>query len=117
MRALAIPGVKAVITYENCQFVWGAGSIAGGRQYADDIKKITKQRRYAFNNPVRYAGEPVAAVAAIDRHTAEEALRHITVDYEVLPFVLDQEDALKPDAPRSGPKATFRSTSRMKRSP
>jgi aerobic-type carbon monoxide dehydrogenase small subunit (CoxS/CutS family) len=67
-KALAMPGVKTVVTHENCQFVWGAGSIAGGRQYADDMKKITKQRRYAFNNPVRYAGEPVAAVAAIDRH-------------------------------------------------
>ena len=93
-----MPGVKAVITHENCKFVFGAGSIAGGRQYVEEIKKITKQRRYAFNNPVRFVGEPVAAVAAVDRHTAEEALRHITVDYEVLPFVLDQEEALKPGA-------------------
>ncbi len=42
------------------------------------------------------SGEPVAAVAAVDRHIAEEALRLITVDYEVLPFVLDPEEALKP---------------------
>ncbi len=76
-KALAMPGVKAVVSHENCAFVWGAGSVAGGRQYVEEVKKITKQRRYAFNNPVRYAGEPVAAVAAIDRHTAEEALRHI----------------------------------------
>ena len=68
-------GVKAVVTHENCQVVWGAGSIAGGAQYSDEIKKITKQRRYAFNNPVRFVGEPVAAVAAVDRHVAEEALR------------------------------------------
>ena len=39
------------------------------------IKKITTQRRYAFNNPVRFVGEPVAAVAAVNRHVAEEALR------------------------------------------
>ncbi|HTA43636.1 MAG TPA: molybdopterin-dependent oxidoreductase [Bryobacteraceae bacterium] len=102
-QAAAIPGVKAVITHENCQFIFGAGSIAGGRQYAEDIKKITKQRRYAFNNPVRFVGEPVAAVAAVDRHTAEEALQHIKVDYEVLPFVLDQEEALKPSAPKIWP--------------
>ncbi len=105
--ALAMPGVKAVITHENCQFVWGAGSIAGGRQYAEEIKKITRQRRYAFNNPVRYVGEPVAAIAAVDRHTAEEALRHITVDYEVLPFVLDQEEALKPDAVHIWPEGNI----------
>ena len=97
-KALAMPGVKAVITHENCAFVWGAGSVAGGRQYVEEVKKITKQRRYAFNNPVRFVGEPVAAVAAIDRHTAEEALQHITVDYEVLPFVLEPEEAMKPGA-------------------
>src|SRR5215831_14719220 len=83
--AQALPGVKAVVTHENCQYVWGAGSVAGGLQYSDEIKKITIQRRYAFNNPVRYAGEPVAAIAATDRHLAEEALRLIKVDYEVLP--------------------------------
>ena len=88
-KAQALPGVKAIVTHENCQVVWGAGSIAGGQQYNDDIKKITKQRRYAFNNPVRFVGEPVAAVAAVDRHVAEEALQLIAVDYEVLPFVLD----------------------------
>jgi len=97
-KALAMPGVKAVVTHENCKFVWGAGSVAGGRQYVEEVKKITKQRRYAFNNPVRFVGEPVAAIAAIDRHTAEEALRHITVEYEVLPFVLDPEAAMKPGA-------------------
>ncbi len=97
-KALAMPGVKAVVSHENCAFVWGAGSVAGGRQYVEEVKKITKQRRYAFNNPVRFAGEPVAAVAAIDRHTAEEALRHITVEYEVLPFVLEPEEAMKPGA-------------------
>ena len=34
--------------------LWGAGGIAGGRRYNDEIKKITTQRRYAFNNPVRF---------------------------------------------------------------
>ena len=102
-----MPGVKAVLTHENCQVVWGAGSVAGGVQYNDPIKKITKQRRYAFNNPVRFAGEPVAAVAAIDRHIAEEALRHIEVDYEVLPFVLDPEEALKPNAVQIWPEGNL----------
>ena len=102
-KARALAGVKAILTHENCQVVWGAGSVAGGVQYNDDIKKITKQRRYAFNNPVRFVGEPVAAVAALDRHIAEEALKLIAVDYEVLPFVLDQEAALAPDAPKIWP--------------
>jgi len=103
-KALALPGVKAIVTHENCRFVWGAGSIAGGQQYNDEMKRITKQRRYAFNNPVRFAGEPVAAVAAVDRHTAEEALPLIAVDYEALPHVLDHEAAMKPDAVKIWPE-------------
>jgi CO/xanthine dehydrogenase Mo-binding subunit/aerobic-type carbon monoxide dehydrogenase small subunit (CoxS/CutS family) len=103
-KARALAGVKAVITHENCRYVWGAGSIAGGQQYNDEVKKITKQRRYAFNNPVRFVGEPVAAVAAVDRHTAEQALGLIVVDYDLLPFVLDQEEAMKPDAPKIWPE-------------
>src|SRR5262247_1765811 len=106
-KARALPGVKAIVTHENCHYVWGAGSIAGGVQYNDDVKKITTQRRYAFNNPVRYVGEPIAAVAAVDRHVAEEAVRLITVDYEVLPFVLDQEAALKDDAVKIWPEGNI----------
>jgi CO/xanthine dehydrogenase Mo-binding subunit len=48
---------------------------------------------------VRYVGEPVAAVAAVDADTAAEALELIDVEYEELPAVFDAEEALKPDAP------------------
>ena len=106
-KAKALPGVKAVLTHENCSVVWGAGSIAGGVQYNDEMKRITKQRRYAFNNPVRFVGEPVAAVAATDRHLAEDALRLIVVDYETLPFVLDPDEALKPDAVKIWPEGNL----------
>jgi CO/xanthine dehydrogenase Mo-binding subunit len=83
-KAQALPGVKAILTRENCDVVWSSGD--------------TRNKRYVFNNPVRFAGDAVAAVAATDRHIAEEAMRQIEVDYEVLPFVLDPEDALKSDA-------------------
>lgn len=106
-KAAAMPGVKAALTHENCTVVWGAGGVAGGVQYNDAVKKITKQRRYAFNNPVRFVGEPVAAVAATDRHLAEEALAKISVDYEVLPHVLDAEEALKPEAPQLWPEGNL----------
>jgi len=106
-RALALPGVKAVITHENCRVVWGAGSISGGTQYNEAVKKITLHRRYAFNNPVRFAGEPVAAVAAVDRHVAEEALQLIAVEYETLPFVLDPEAALEPHAVKIWPEGNL----------
>src|SRR5262249_48054014 len=78
-KAKALPGVKAIATQETCKVVGGAGSTSGGAQYNDEIKKTTKHRRYAFNNPVRFVGDPVAAVAAVDRHMAEDALQLITV--------------------------------------
>jgi xanthine dehydrogenase YagR molybdenum-binding subunit len=83
-KAQALPGVKAILTRENCDIVWSSGD--------------TRNKRYLFNNPVRFAGDAVAAIAATDRHIAEEAMRQIEVDYEVLPFVLDPEHALKSDA-------------------
>ena len=94
-KAMALPGVKTILTHENCEVVWGAGGISGGQQYNDDVKKITKHRRYVFNNPVRFVGDPVAAVAALNRHVAEEAIRLIQVDYEDLDFVMEPEEALK----------------------
>ena len=48
---------------------------------------------------VRYIGDEVGAVAAIDEETAEKALKLIKVDYEVLPHVTDMEEAMKPGAP------------------
>ncbi len=116
-KAAALPGVKAVITHDNAPVWWGAGSIAGGAQYNDEIKKITTQRRYIFNNPVRFVGDAVAAVAAVDRHMAEEALDLIAVDYEVLPFVVDPEEALQPDAPRIWPEGNLSPNARNEAAP
>tara|TARA_B100002051_G_scaffold276583_1_gene325844 strand:- start:2887 stop:4842 length:1956 start_codon:yes stop_codon:yes gene_type:complete len=51
------------------------------------------------NNKVIYKGQPVAAIAAIDRHVAEEAARKIFVEYEVLDSVTNVVDAMKENAP------------------
>ena len=106
-EAEALPGVQAVITYENSQVVWGAGSVNGGRQYNDPTKAATIHRRYIFNNPVRFVGDSIAAVAATDRHTAEEAVSLIKVEYEELPFVLEPEEALQADAPKVYPEGNL----------
>ena len=106
-KALALPGRQGGAHARELQRRLGRRRRRGRRQYVEEVKKITKQRRYAFNNPVRFVGEPVAAVAAIDRHTAEEALRLIQVDYEVLPFVLDPEEALKPGAVQIWPEGNL----------
>lgn len=88
-EAQALPGVKMILTHENCDIIWSSGD--------------QRNKRYLFNNPVRFAGDAIAAVAASDRHIAEEACQLIRVDYEPLPFVLDAEDALKPGAPEIQP--------------
>ena len=92
-KALAIAGVEAVLTHENCEIVWSSGDRAN-------------QRRL-FNNPVRLVGDPVAAVAATDRHLAEEALKLIEVEYEPLDFVLTAEEALEPDAVKIYPEGNL----------
>src|SRR5262249_60210364 len=49
--------------------------------------------------PVRSVGEKVAAVAAVDPDTAEEALTRIDVEYEPLPAIFDPLEAMEPGAP------------------
>ena len=105
--AEALPGVRAVITHETHELVYSSGSIAGGRQYSDAAKDVTRHLRYMFDNPVRFVGQPVAAVAAVNRHIAEEAALLIQIDYEELPFVLDAEEAVAPGAPRIWPEGNI----------
>ncbi|MDO8634665.1 MAG: hypothetical protein Q7R34_00265, partial [Dehalococcoidia bacterium] len=72
-RAAALPGVKAVVTYNDTP--------------RHRIGRWVKDRPILAWDKVRYIGEPVAAVAAVDEETAEEALGLITVEYEELPSV------------------------------
>ena len=53
---------------------------------------------------VRYQGEEVAAVAAVSEEIAEDAIRLIKVDYEVLPHLATVEQAMRPEAPAVFPK-------------
>ena len=86
--ARAVPGVAAVLT--------GA-----------DIRKLIPDPYYgpAFHDQpilaldkVRHVGEPVALVLAADPHVAEEAAQLVAADYEELPAVFDEIEALKGDA-------------------
>ena len=53
----------------------------------------------SFDNKVRYVGDRVAAVAADTLEIAEEALKLIKVEYEILTAVFDENEAIKPGAP------------------
>lgn len=92
-KALALPGVKAVLTYENVPRVLHAG------QPHPRSSSVWKDQ-YIFDKRVRFMGEGVAAVAAISEEIAEEALDLIEVEYELLPAVFNIEEAMQPDAPQ-----------------
>ena len=82
-----MPGVRAVLTGRD---------LPAGANYGHAIK----DRPIVAVDRVRFAGEPVAAVAADDEATAEEALHAITIAYEDLPVAPTIESALAPGAPR-----------------
>jgi len=83
-RAAAMPGVVGVVTGDDIPFLHG-------ESLHDDS--------FLARGKVRYAGEGVAAVAAVDEATAEAATELIDVAYEALPAVYDPVAAAKPDAP------------------
>ncbi len=87
-RAERLPGVKAVLTSSNSPVVKFGVSPA---RYDETV---------FCTDRVRYIGDEVAAVAAVDRETALEAVGLITVDYEELPAVLDAHRALEEGSPQ-----------------
>jgi xanthine dehydrogenase molybdenum-binding subunit len=78
----AMPGVKCVLTHRN-------------------VPKVHPLRKfeYLLDETVHFPGEEVAAVAALTSEIAEEALKLIEVNYQVLPAVLDPEEAIQPKGP------------------
>ncbi|RPJ00857.1 MAG: xanthine dehydrogenase family protein molybdopterin-binding subunit, partial [Chloroflexi bacterium] len=85
-KAEALPGVRAVVT---------------AADIPENAKFDPASRFHAFlaREYTVFPGQPIAALAADDAATAEEALTLIHVDYEVLPAVLTIRDALRPDLP------------------
>ncbi|KAA3658989.1 MAG: xanthine dehydrogenase [Chloroflexi bacterium] len=91
-EALAMAGVHAVIHYKNIKRVKYA---SGGQSYPNP----PPLDQVSFDTKVRFVGDRVAAVAADTVEIAEEALKKIHVEYEILPAVFDENDAIKPGAP------------------
>jgi 4-hydroxybenzoyl-CoA reductase alpha subunit len=89
-KALALPGVKAIIT--------GNDFNAGRLGNAEFAKELADKYPLA-KDKVRLIGDEVAAVAAIDEATAEEAVQLIEVKYEILPAVFNAVEAMKEEAP------------------
>jgi xanthine dehydrogenase molybdenum-binding subunit len=94
-KALALPGVEAVVTAADFPDV--TMEMAGSGPGASPRKFLIGN--FIAVDKVLYYGHPVAAVAATNVHIAEDALDLIEVEYEVLPPVLTAERAMAPDAP------------------
>lgn len=86
-EALALEGVKAVITAEDVPGYRGKSLL--------DFSELPKLAR----EKVVYTAQPVAVVAATSLRIAEKALDLINVEYKELPAVMDIEEAMKPDTP------------------
>ena len=86
-KALALPGVKAILT---------------GRDVTDTMYGVSPARydeHILAKEKVRHVGDPIAAVAAVDEPTCLEALRRIEVEYEELEAVFDPIRAMQEGAP------------------
>ena len=86
-RALAMPGVRAVLTHRDVP-----GRLGFGLEFADQPALAA--------GVVRHEGEAVAVVAADSAELARAAAAAVAVEYEPLPVVADMEEALRPDAPK-----------------
>lgn len=83
-KALALPGVKAIAT---------------GAETPGYIGLYLQDRHIFATDRVRYVGDPVAGIVATSEEIAEQAIKLVEVEYEVLPPVTDPLDAIKLDAP------------------
>ena len=95
-RALALPGVRAVVT--SADFPKLPGRVAEMGEGAMYNTRFMSNNCLAEDKAL-YKGHAVAAVAATSPHIAEQAMALIDVDYEVLPPVVDVLEAMKDDAP------------------
>jgi CO/xanthine dehydrogenase Mo-binding subunit len=93
-KALALPGVKAVMIGEDLvEFPWDKAAPLGIQDLRFNSRNVMAREK------ALYVGHPVAAVAAISNRIAADALKLIEVDYEVLPWVIDVDEALQAGAP------------------
>src|SRR5579883_1644816 len=91
--ALAMPGVKAILTEADLPAPADSLTDNGTRIAANKLGEK------ALTNEPLYEGEPILAVAAVDELTAAEAIESIRIEFERLPFVIDPLETLRPGGP------------------
>jgi len=94
-KALAMPGVKAILTQDDLPAPADSVTDLGV------VIKANQQGEKALTMEPTYQGEPILAVAAVDELTAAEAIEKIDIAFEHLPFVVDPLDSLRPNGPNA----------------
>jgi xanthine dehydrogenase molybdenum-binding subunit len=94
-KAEILSGVRAVVTHKDVPRKVYTYNVMTYQLPEGEIQDM-----YLFDYKVRYIGDPVAAVAAVNEEVANEALRLIEVEYEALPAAFSVEDAVKPGVPK-----------------
>jgi len=111
-KAEKLPGVVSIMTYKDPEFTSLRPTNAGWTDGVDTVSYDGKMwsefndRRVLGDYACWVTDEVGAVVAAESEEIADEALRLIEVDWEVLPFVLDPIEAMKPGAPLIHPEMT-----------
>jgi CO/xanthine dehydrogenase Mo-binding subunit len=93
-KALAMPGVKAIITEDDLP------KAAAGATLGEGVQATAQGERGLTMEPL-YQGEPILAVAATSEALAAEAIEAIDIQYEPLPFVVDVIESLRPNGPNA----------------
>ena len=97
LKAEQVPGVVKIFT---CFQAPHHPFPTAGHPWSTDPRHQDTADRLLLNRHVRYYGDDIAVVVAENEAAAAQAARLVRVEYEELPFVLDVQKAMEPDAPQ-----------------
>jgi xanthine dehydrogenase molybdenum-binding subunit len=99
--AMAVPGVKAILTADDLPAPADAVNDNG------QLILANLQGEVALTKEPVYQGQPILAVAAVDENAAAEAIERIEIEYEPLPFVVDPLVSLRPGGPNARTQGNY----------